>query len=883
MPKPRSLDRNVLGGKGAGLVDMTSMGLPVPPGFTLTTEVCAHWVETGSLPEGTRTEVEKAMVRMGKAMGRHFAGAGEPLLVSVRSGARVSMPGMMDTVLNLGLSPEKVEALAEATGNPRFAWDSYRRFVSMFGDVVLGLCSADHNPFESILEREKKKAGVVLDHQLSAAALKRVAIASRNWVKKKTGKAFPDDPWDQLWASIAAVFDSWNNARAAAYRRLNGIPDGWGTAVNIQAMVFGNLGQDSGTGVGFTRNPATGEKGMYGEYLMDAQGEDVVAGTRTPHPLEEMKADHPASYRELARVSKTLEDEFRDMQDFEFTIERGRLFMLQTRVGKRTGTAAVRIATDMVKEGRIKPNEALLRIDPEGLVQLLGPVFQGSDQGKSAAEVLARGLPAGPGAASGRIVFKAEDAVEEARKGPVILVREETSPEDILGMAASEGILTSRGGMTSHAALVARQMGKVCVAGCGEAEVDVARGTLRAGGRTLFKGDWLSLDGTSGEVLFGRLPTQDSEVVQVVTGRRKPSRSGDDARFRQVMGWADKARRLKVRANADLPEQATTAIAFGAEGIGLCRTEHMFFGEKELPAVQRMILADDPEARRKALMKILPLQRRDFTGLFKAMGSRPVTIRTLDPPLHEFLPTTEKGVRALAKSLDLPPAPLRRRIASLHETNPMLGFRGCRLTYLFPEILDVQARAILEAAIAVRKTGIRVQPEIMIPLVGHLGELSPHVERIHQIAADIKKKTGKRVSYQVGTMIEIPRAALTAGRVAEAAEFFSFGTNDLTQTTLGVSRDDSGSFLPRYVEEGIYPADPFSSLDQEGVGRLLTWSVEEGRKARPGLKVGVCGEHGGDPASIDFFHRAGLDYVSCSPFRIPVARLAAAQAALLHG
>ena len=736
----------------------------------------------------------------------------------------------------------------------------------------------------SAYEKEKEKAKVNLDHQLNAAALRRVAQSSRSWIKRKTGRPFPDDPWEQLWAAIAAVFDSWGNPRAAAYRRLNSIPDNWGTAVNIQAMVYGNLGEDSGTGVGFTRNPATGAKGMYGEFLMNAQGEDVVAGTRTPHPLEKMKADSPGTYKELTKISKDLENAFRDMQDFEFTIERGRLFMLQTRVGKRTGTAAVRIATDMVREKRIKSEEALLRIDPEGLVQLLGPVFKGSSKEEAMAQgrYLAQGLPAGPGAATGRIVFKAEDAVEESQKGPVILVREETSPEDILGMAASVGILTSRGGMTSHAALVARQMGKVCVAGCGEAAVDVAKGTLRANGKKLTKGDWLSIDGTSGEVLEGRLPTQDSEVVQVVTGKQKQSKDGDDARFRKVMAWADKARHMRVRANADLPEQAKNAIAFGAEGIGLCRTEHMFFGEKELPAVQRMILADDPKDRHKALLKVLPFQRRDFLGLFKAMGSRPVTIRTLDPPLHEFLPADPKGIKALAKSLDLPTSSVKRRIAALHEANPMLGFRGCRLTYLFPEILDIQVRAILEAAVAAQKKGIRVQPEIMIPLIGHQKELTPHVDRVHLIAKEIKKRTKKSVRYQVGTMIEIPRAALTAEKVARDAEFFSFGTNDLTQTALGVSRDDSGSFLPKYVEEGIYPADPFASLDQEGVGRLLAWAVDEGRKTRPGLKVGVCGEHGGDPSSIDFFHRVGLDYISCSPFRIPVARLAAAQAALTH-
>jgi len=885
MPKPTArADRNLLGGKGAGLAEMTRIGLPVPPGFTLTTEVCTWFTRKGGYPPELKTQVADALKKLEKAMGRTFGGTEKPLLVSVRSGARVSMPGMMDTVLNLGLNHQTVEALAKDSGSPRFAWDAYRRFVSMYSDVVLDLARGDHgNPFEEILEKHKRLQSAKNDTELEVPSLKAIVEEGLDLVRRKTGRPFPSDPQEQLWGAIAAVFGSWDNDRAVAYRRMHTIPDDWGTAVNVQSMVFGNLGEDSGTGVAFTRNPATGVKEFYGEYLLNAQGEDVVAGIRTPQPIQALEKDMPAVYRKLLEIRTILEDRFEDMQDFEFTIERERLFMLQTRTGKRTGTAALRIATDMVKEKRIDPDTALSRLDPEGITQLMSPVFDAKAKARAIREgrILARGLNAGPGAAAGRIAFTAGEAVERARAGEeVLLVRAETSPEDIRGMQAAVGILTQRGGMTSHAALVARQMGKVCVAGCGALAIDSRARTLRVKRRQFGPNDWISIDGSTGEVLEGRLETHASEVIQVLRGEKKPSRDGDDARFRRVMRWADAARRLGVRANADQPDQAALAVALGAEGIGLCRTEHMFFGEEKLPAVQRMILSETEEERRAALAQVLPLQRLDFEGIFRAMGSRPVTIRTLDPPLHEFLPHDREGIHKLALKLGISSLKVERKISHLHESNPMLGFRGCRLTLLFPEILETQVRAVFEAAATVRKEGIRTQPEIMIPLAGNAGELEPHVEMIRRLAAEIAKKAGVKIPFKVGTMIEIPRAALTAGKIAAQAEFFSFGTNDLTQTTLGISRDDAALFLPAYVERGIYDADPFSSLDREGVGRLVRLAVEEGRAARPDLKVGICGEHGGDPRSIGFCHEVGLDYVSCSPYRIPVARIAAAQAAL---
>jgi pyruvate,orthophosphate dikinase len=882
MPAGIADSKEILGGKGAGLARMSAIGLPVPPGLTITTEACNAYSRSGKFPAGLVQEIERAVVQLGKAMGKTFGDPAEPLLVSVRSGARASMPGMMDTVLNLGLNEDTVAGLAAASGDERFAWDSYRRFVFMYSDVVLGL-SEDECPFEAIFAAAKKRLKVKNDTEVGAGDLKKVVRESLALVRKRTGQPFPTNPWEQLHSAVRAVFDSWNNDRAIAYRRMHGYPDTWGTAVNVQAMVFGNLGEKSGTGVAFTRNPATGDKAFYGEYLMNAQGEDVVAGTRTPHPIEDLRSEWPRIYRELDQVRRTLEDHFHDMQDLEFTIENGKLYILQTRNGKRTGLAAVRIATDLVREKRLKKEDALLQIEPDGITQLLSPVFQGSEKEKAlkAGRKLATGLNAGPGAATGRIVFTAEEAEAWAARGEqVILARQETSPDDIRGMKAAQGILTQHGGMTSHAALVARQMGKVCVAGCGELEILPGKKTLRAGKKVLREGDWLSLDGTTGEVIEGKIDTRASDLLRVISGKAKPSRSGDDARFRQVMKWADSVRRLRVRANADQPDQARTAVALGAEGIGLCRTEHMFFGEKKLPAMQRMILAENAADRRKALRKILPLQRRDFEGLFRAMGSRPVTIRTLDPPLHEFLPHTEKDIRELSKAIEMPAKAIRARVEALHESNPMLGFRGCRLTGMVPEILEVQITAVFEAAANVIKKGVKVKPEIMIPLVGHHAELRSHVDVVHRIAREVMDAKKVRIPYLVGTMIEVPRAALTADEIAEVAEFFSFGTNDLTQTTLAVSRDDAGSFLPNYIDRGVYERDPFATIDRDGVGKLMQTAVERSRSRRDDIKLGICGEHGGDPSSIEFCHQLGLAYVSCSPYRLPVARLAAAQAKL---
>ena len=887
----RAGDRDLLGGKGANLAEMTRIGLPVPAGLTIPTEVCtAYYQNRRRYPEGLQDAVHRALRRVEKVMGMGFGSETNPLLVSVRSGARVSMPGMMDTVLNLGLNDATIQGVIEQTRNPRFAYDSYRRFVQMYGDVVLGVraeSSRDAEPFEEILEKKKRARGAEFDSDLTALDLKDLVAKFKAVVRERTGRAFPEDPYEQLWGAIGAVFGSWMNERAISYRKLNGIPGEWGTGVNVQAMVFGNMGEDSGTGVAFTRDPATGEKKLYGEFLMNAQGEDVVAGIRTPLPIQKLKSVMPKVYKQLVRIQGLLEKHYRDMQDVEFTIQRGKLWMLQTRSGKRTGKASVRIAVNMVEERLIKKEEAVARVTPGQIEQFLSPGFDPAAKRKAVEDglVMATGLPAGPGAASGRVVFSAEDAEEWARRGErVILVRIETSPEDIRGMAAADGILTARGGMTSHAALVARQMGKVCVAGCGDLEISYKTRRMKVAGHTYKEGDAISIDGGTGEVIHGRLETSPSEVVRAIQKKAKPKTKDSEFRiFSQIMQWADDVRQLRVRANADQPDQAKLAIALGAEGIGLCRTEHMFFGEKEIGPMREMILADDEASRRKALAKILPIQRKDFVGIFRAMKGLPVTIRTLDPPLHEFLPHTEKEIRALASSMGVKYSQLQTRVESLKELNPMLGHRGCRLGIVFPEVTEVQVRAILEAACDVKREGKKVYPEIMIPLVGDRNELSRQKAVVRKIAEEVFAKRKLKVPYLVGTMIELPRAALTASRIAEDAEFFSFGTNDLTQTTFGISRDDSSRFLPRYVEEEILERDPFASLDQEGVGQLVALAVEKGRETRDDLKLGICGEHGGDPESVHFCHGLGLDYVSCSPFRVPVARLAAAQATLADG
>ncbi len=884
--------KDLLGGKGANLAEMAGLGLPVPPGFTISTDVCTYYYAHGrQYPKALEAEVRRQLQQVERLVGKRFGDPANPLLVSVRSGARASMPGMMDTILNLGLNDETVEGLIALTGNPRFAYDSYRRFVQMYGDVVLGLkpeSSSEHDPFEVLLERRKQARGVRLDTELNADDLRELVGEFKAAIRERCGRDFPEDPEEQLWGAIGAVFGSWNNDRAITYRKLNGIPESWGTAVNVQAMVFGNRGERSGTGVAFTRDPATGENVFYGEFLMNAQGEDVVAGTRTPLPMRELEAIDPAAFRQLAAIRRTLEKHYRDMMDIEFTIEEGVLYMLQCRVGKRTGSAAIRIAVEMVRERLISWQEALRRVDPEQLNQLLRPTFILAEKTRAEEEqrLLAKGLNAGPGAASGRVYFNAEDAEAAAERGePVILVRVETSPEDIRGMAAAQGILTARGGMTSHAALVARQMGKVCVAGCEALRIDYRARELRVDGRddvVIREGEALSLDGTTGEVFQGQIDTQPSEVVRVLIDRSLDAAEAPVyQQYAQLMGWADKVRRLGVRANADQPDQSAAAVAFGAEGIGLCRTEHMFFGEGKIGAMREMILAQTVDARRAALDKLLPLQREDFAGIFRAMGGRPVTIRTLDPPLHEFLPHEPAEQQELADSLGIPLARVQERIASLHEFNPMLGFRGCRLGIVFPEITEMQARAIFEAAADVQAEGTAVRPEVMIPLVGHAKELALQAEIVHRVAREVIAARRIKLPYLVGTMIEVPRGAITAGRIAEVAEFFSFGTNDLTQTTLGVSRDDAGRFLGPYVDRfEIYGRDPFQSIDEEGVGALVEIAVERGRATRRNLKIGICGEHGGDPASVHFCHRVGLDYVSCSPYRIPIARLAAAHAAL---
>ena len=880
--------KDLLGGKGANLAEMTNLKIPVPAGFTIPTEVCTYYdTHKGKYPEGLEKQVKAALARVEKAMGARFGDGENPLLLSVRSGARASMPGMMDTVLNLGLNDDTVRALARQTGNERFAYDCYRRFVQMFGDVVLGMKPEhkdDVDPFEEIIERKKKARNVRYDTELSAEDLKELVAEFKAAIKERTGSRFPEDPHAQLWASIGAVFRSWDNTRAVDYRRINKIPDDWGTAVNVQAMVFGNMGADCGTGVAFTRDAATGEKRFYGEYLLNAQGEDVVAGIRTPKPIAQLKEELPRVYRELEAVYKKIERHYRDMQDLEFTIQKGKLWLLQTRSGKRTGFAAIRIAVDMVGEKLISKEEALLRIDPMQLNQVLRPVFDAGEKQKAlaAGRLLARGLNAGPGAATGRVVFNAADAEEWAARGEkVILVRIETSPEDIRGMEAAEGILTARGGMTSHAALVARQMGKICVAGCDALEIDYKTRRMRAGGMVIKEGDEISIDGSTGEVIAGAVKTIPSEVLRVLLYKTmKPAESSDYRYYARVMSWADGLRRLKIRTNADLPEQVRNAVAFGAEGIGLCRTEHMFFEGNRIDAMREMILAEDADGRRLALAKLLPMQKEDFKGIFRALEGRPATIRTLDPPLHEFLPHEDAEIKDLAGKMGISEERLRQKIDSLREANPMLGLRGCRLGITYPEITEMQARAILEAACEAAKEGIKVKPEIMIPLVGIVKELEAQKAVVDRVATRVFVEQKKRVSYAVGTMIELPRAAITADKIAVVAEFFSYGTNDLTQTTFGMSRDDAGPFLVRYVAEKIIPGDPFQSIDQDGVGYLMGLGVERGRRTRPDLKVGICGEHGGEPESVKFCHRIGLDYVSCSPFRVPIARLAAAQAVL---
>ncbi|WII73608.1 pyruvate, phosphate dikinase [Bdellovibrio sp. 22V] len=863
--------KNILGGKGANLAEMTSLGIPVPPGFTISTEICTHFYEAGGkLPEWVRPAVTAAMAKVEAKIGKKFGDVSNPLLVSVRSGARASMPGMMDTILNLGLNDQTVEGLAKSSNNPRFAWDSYRRFIQMYSDVVMGMNSS---LLEVTLEDLKEEKHYKLDTDMTVDDLKLLVKKFKDLVHQMTGQSFPTDPWEQLWGAVSAVFHSWNTPRAITYRELHNIPASWGTAVNVQSMVFGNMGDDSATGVAFTRNPSTGEKAFFGEFLINAQGEDVVAGIRTPQPITKVAAAAagvpsleealPQAYAQLVDIYKKLEAHYRDMQDIEFTIERGVLWMLQTRNGKRTAAAALKIACDMIDEKLITEEEALLRLEPQALDQLLHPTLDP----KAQKTLLAKGLPASPGGVNGQIVFTSEEAVEWKEQGKkVILVRIETSPEDIAGMVAAQGIFTTRGGMTSHAAVVARGMGKCCVAGCGEVEVDYRNETMKVKGYVLKKGDVITLDGSTGEVFLGEVKTIEPKL---------------DGNFERIMKYADQVRKLKVRTNADTPKDAQTARNFGAEGIGLCRTEHMFFGADRIDAVREMIIADNKTEREKALVKLLPMQRDDFYQLFKIMDGLPVTIRLLDPPLHEFVPHTDEETKELAKRLDTDYERLRSKVKSLHEFNPMLGHRGCRLAITYPEIYQMQVRAIAEAACMLIGEGKKLTPEIMIPLVATDKELN--ILR-HLAINEVKKVQAEKnvkFDYLVGTMIELPRAAITADAIAEHADFFSFGTNDLTQTTLGLSRDDSGRFLGSYVSSGILPKDPFMSIDQVGVGSLVKTGTDLGRRTKPDLKVGVCGEHGGDPDSIEFFHRVGLDYVSCSPFRVPIARLAAARAALM--
>jgi len=868
--------RDLLGGKGANLAEMTNLGIPVPPGFTISTEVCTYYYSNdGTYPDGLERQVEEALQKVEKIMGLKFGDPEKPLLVSVRSGARVSMPGMMDTVLNLGLNDETVRGLAKMSGDERFAYDSYRRFVQMYGDVVLGLkpeSEDEEDPFEVIIDRKKREKGVKFDTELDAQDLRELVEEFKSEIKRKRGVEFPEDPREQLWGAIGAVFGSWNNQRAITYRRLHNIPEHWGTAVNVQAMVFGNMGEDSATGVAFTRDPATGEKKFYGEYLVNAQGEDVVAGIRTPQPINRagktdpsqrsLEEEMPEVYRELVEVYQKLERHYKDMQDIEFTIQKGKLWMLQTRTGKRTAAAAVKIAVDMVKEGLIDKETAVARIEPSQLDQLLHPTFDP----KAAKEVIAKGLPASPGAAAGRVVFTAEDAENWAKRGEkVILVRIETSPEDIGGMAVAEGILTARGGMTSHAAVVARGMGKCCVAGCGAISIDYKKKQFSVDEKIVREGDYISLDGSTGEVMLGKVPTVE------------PKLAGE---FAELMSWADEIGKLGVRTNADTPHDAKVARDFGAEGIGLCRTEHMFFEGDRIKSVREMILADNEEGRRKALDKLMPMQKGDFIEIFKVMEGLPVIVRLLDPPLHEFVPHEEAAQRELAEEMGVPLEKVQARVNALSEFNPMLGHRGCRLGITYPEIYEMQARAIFEAACELAKEGVKVIPEVMIPLIGTVKEFTILRDMVDRVARETMDKYGVELKYMVGTMIEIPRACIVAAEIAESAEFFSFGTNDLTQMTFGYSRDDAGIFLPKYVEKGILPDDPFQTLDQEGVGEMIRIGVERGRKGRPDLEIGICGEHGGDPESVKFCHKVGMDYVSCSPYRVPVARLAAAHAVI---
>ncbi|RME65678.1 MAG: pyruvate, phosphate dikinase [Nitrospirae bacterium] len=852
--------KDLLGGKGAGLAEMTNLGIPVPPGFTITTETCREYFKNGgNWPEGLWEEVLENLKRVESLMNLKFGDPERPLLVSVRSGAKFSMPGMMDTVLNLGLTDKTVKGLIKMTNNPRFAYDAYRRFISMFSSIVMGL---DKNLFEELLEKMKKKEKAQYDADLSAEALQKLVEQYKKLYKQKLKKPFPQDPYEQLKLAINAVFNSWNGERAKTYRKLHGIPDDLGTAVNVVTMVFGNMGPNSGTGVAFTRDPSTGENKVYGEFLFNAQGEDVVAGIRTPLPLEALKEKMPDVYNQFMDICDKLEKHYRDMLDLEFTIQEGKLYMLQTRVGKRTAKAALKIAIDMVKEGLITKEEAIMRVDPAQLDQLLHPMIDP----KAKVKKIAKGLPASPGAAVGKVVFTAKDAEAWAAKGEkVILVRPETSPEDIGGMHAAQGILTSRGGMTSHAAVVARGMGKPCVAGCGDLNINEKSKFFTSNGVKVKEGDFITIDGSTGQVILGK--------VKLV----EPEMSGD---FGTFMKWVDEVRTLGVRTNADTPKDAKVARDFGAEGIGLCRTEHMFFEGDRIKAVREMILAEDEAGRRKALKKLLPMQRNDFKKIFKVMDGLPVTIRLLDPPLHEFLPHTDKELKEIAKEMGVPFKKLKERNEALKEFNPMLGHRGCRLGITYPEIYEMQVRAIIEAACEMKKKKIKVIPEIMIPLVGHVNELKVMRELVERTAEEVMKKKKVKVEYMVGTMIELPRAAITADEIAREAQFFSFGTNDLTQTTMGLSRDDAGKFIPYYIEKKIFPEDPFVSIDTTGVGELVRIGIEKGRKTRPDLKVGICGEHGGDPASVEFCHKVGMNYVSCSPYRVPIARLAAAQAAL---
>jgi pyruvate, orthophosphate dikinase len=876
----------LLGGKGANLAEMCRIGLPVPPGFTITTEVCTYYYEhKRTYPAVLRKQMEEGVALLEKQTAKKFGDLKNPLLVSVRSGARDSMPGMMDTILNLGLNDQTVEALATKTGNARFAWDCYRRFVQMYGDVVLGVQKRpdeDHEPFEVVIEglKHERYHADIEDTKLTVDDLKELVVRFKALVKERAGKNFPASPWDQLLGAVGAVFGSWMNDRAIVYRRKYNIPTEWGTAVNVQAMVYGNTGETSGSGVAFTRNPANGNKEFYGEFLINAQGEDVVAGVRTPDPVAELKKVMPKAYAELERIRQTLEKHFKDVQDFEFTIEDGVVYMLQTRNGKRTAMAALKFSIDMHREKLIDWKTAVMRNPADQLEQLLAPVFDATEVAKL--KVIATGLPAGPGAASGQIYLNADRAVTASEKGQqVLLVRVETSPEDLRGMIAAEGILTARGGVSSHAALVARQMGKVCVCGAAAVEVDYQARTVTVDGRPFKEGDWMSIDGTAGKVYAGQVKTAPSEIVAgLIDGDEAAKKTEKFKSFQQLMKWCSEASRMSVRTNADTPEQTSNAIAFGAVGIGLCRTEHMFFEGDRIDAMREMILADTLEARKAALDKLLPYQRDDFAGIFRALKGYPATIRFLDPPLHEFLPHTPEQQADLAKKIKVPVETIQQRVHQLHEFNPMLGFRGCRLGIGYPEISAMQARAVFEAAAIVQKEGIKVKPEIMIPLVGFKKELDLQLEVVHQAAREVQAEKKVKLDYLVGTMIEVPRGALTADEIAQSAEFFSFGTNDLTQTALGMSRDDSGSFLSNYAELEIVKKNPFATIDQAGVGQLVDVAVRKGRQTKPNLKLGICGEHGGDPSSIHFFEKVGLDYVSCSPFRVPVARLAAAQASL---